>query len=147
MSGPTVDWAALASDFSPDGSLRDIHILDSTREDWQAILDAVRHAGFSLRFLVDSDPAQLPDRVADIFAMQEHNALSLQIGSSGVWVHCHSFADYEIEFNIDPREVSGQDGLDAVVGFMKMLAETVNRAVVLTHENTPAAVILRCPAG
>lgn len=147
MSGTAFDWVTLSSDFAPDGSLRDIYIFDSTRDDWQAVLDAVRNSGLPLRFLVDGEPAQLPERVADIFAMQERVTPSLQINCAGLRVGCHFFADDEIEFDLSPREVSGQDGLDAVAAFMKMLAETVKKDVVLTHEDTPSAVILRYPAG
>ena len=144
MSEPTADWASLASDFSPDGSLRDIYIFDTTVEDWQAIVDRVRRADVTLRFFVDGETAQLPERVADVFAIQQRATPSLRIETDGIGINCHFFARDEVEFDVDPREILGPAKLDVVVRFMKLLSETVRKAVVLTHENAPSAVILRC---
>lgn len=141
-----VDWASVASEFEPEGSLRDIYVFDTTLEDWQSILDAVRRADLQLRFFSDGGPAQPPERIADVFAIQQHATASLHVIDSGVQMNCHFFTQDEVEFDIDPREISGPVQFDVVVRFMKLLADATQKVAVLTPENAPSAIIMRYPA-
>ena len=58
-------------------------------------------------------------------------------------VNCHFFVEDEIEFDLDPREVTGPNQVEAIVGFMTLLGDVTGKAVTLTMENTPEAVIFR----
>jgi hypothetical protein len=67
--------------------------------------------------------------------------------------HCTRFPEEpfftveEIEFDIDPREVKGQQELNALFGFMRCLAQATDKEVVLTAENMREIVIFRASPG
>jgi len=44
---------------------------------------------------------------------------------------------YEIEFTFDPREITSQDSLDAVCGFMEAIGRALDRPVCLGIEGFP----------
>ncbi len=137
-------WDEAAPDFARDGSLRDIYVLGTTVEDWERALGAVRERYAPLRFTAGGEPAALPERAADIFPLREHGTaplLSFEVG--GTLVTCHFFTPEEIEFNIDPGDVTGQDRLEAIADFLRRLAGVVGRPALLTPENLPQSPILR----
>jgi len=43
-------YSGKASEFKPDGSLRDIYVLDVTEEIWEAFIRYVRKSHFQLEF-------------------------------------------------------------------------------------------------
>jgi len=64
-----------------------------------------------------------------------------------VQANCHFFTVEEIEFDIDTREVKGQQELNALLEFMRCLAHATDKEAVLTAENMPEIVILRVRPG
>lgn len=62
--------------------------------------------------------------------------------SATVW-DCHFFVESEIEFDFDPRQVTGQDRLNAVFSFMQLIARACDKKAVLTPENARDATIFR----
>lgn len=51
-----------------------------------------------------------------------------------VWLNCHFFTVDEIEFDLDPRDVSSAADFAALLHFMQGLGQAVNRPVLLTTE-------------
>lgn len=66
----------------------------------------------------------------------------LQVSAGDVYLNCHFFCEEEIEFDLDPRELRGEQDLQAVVAFMSTLANGTGKPAILTHENSQQAVIL-----
>lgn len=62
-------------------------------------------------------------------------------------MNCHFFAVEQIEFDLDPAEVSDPSRLEGLFAFMKGLASAVGKDVLLTPENVPSIVIFRCRPG
>lgn len=86
----------------------------------------------------------MPERVADIFALWERGtAPLLSFDVAGILVTCHFFAPEEIEFSIDPGDVTGQDSLDAIAALLHELASAIKKPALLTPENLPKSPILR----
>lgn len=138
-----MDWKRVAGDFEPDGSLRDIYVRETGRDDWQKVLDALREQWPSLSFTLDGEPAVLPRRVESIFDAQREKAAALCLIVGGAKLICHFFVEDEIEFDLDPREIAGPAQREALVGFMALLGRATGKPVVLTLENAPEAVIFR----
>ena len=67
----TVEWRDVAPDFAPDGSLRDVYVLETGLRGWDAVLALVRAEYAPLRFTVDGAPAPVPWCAADAFAIRE----------------------------------------------------------------------------
>lgn len=141
-----MDWQRVAEDFEPDGSLRDIYVLETSLDAWQSVIDTLRQRWSSLTFTLNGEPATLPQRVEAIFDARREQAALLSLMVGGAQLVCHFFVEDEIEFDIDPREITGPAQLEALIEFMALLGRITAKTVVLTHENSPEAVILRYSA-
>jgi hypothetical protein len=138
-----MDWQRVARDFEADGSLRDIYVLETSLDDWQKVVDALRGRWPSPVFTLDGEPATLPRRVEAIFDAPREQAALLSLAVGEARAACHFFVEDRIEFDIDPRQIAGPAQVEAVAEFMALLGRATGKTVVLTLENAPEAVILR----
>lgn len=122
-----------------DGSLRDIYIFDTVEKDWDAFLELARSQLHT--YTLDGLAQPLPGRTT-VFQDREHShLLSIQAGS--VKINCHFFIPEEIELDIDPTEINGEEEHVAVLQFIEQISEATSRDVVVTQENSPDLVLLR----
>ena len=141
-----VDWDRIAADLTMDeGALLDILILDTSLEDWQRVLDAVRDWTPAPALTLGGEPMDLPERVEEIFRrsqdQDESALLSLVVGGGAF--NCHFFWEGEIEFDLDPKEVTEPAHLDALISFMSLLGDTTGKPVLLTVASSPDGVMFR----
>lgn len=135
-------FADLASDFQPDGSLRDIYVLGTNDPAWRKFLSELKTSAF--RFEVRGffgEMAALPNSYHEAVD-DEGRRFLLKIKLPGATLNCHFFTIAEVELDLDPAEIS-QTTFNEVVGFMRWLSLVVTRDVILTHENQPDRIILR----
>jgi hypothetical protein len=137
-----MDWQQIAPDFEPDGGLRDIYVFGTDLLDWQRIWDALRTWEPLPNLVIGTQPAIMPDKVQDIFAESEQGAM-LSVNVSGALVNCYFYGHDEIQFDADPREVTGPAQLEGLGRFMSLLGRATGKPVVMTMENMREAVILR----
>jgi hypothetical protein len=137
----TVGWEDLKRYiYNVDGSLRDIYVLDATREDWRIWSDLV-NTNYPVRFL---DEHLLPhDRI--LFAEM------LKCWDGGVYllhatfvvgdmeVKCHFFNDEEIENDIDPKQINSYAAHLQLLNYMTLLSQALGKRVLLTPENIKPA--------
>jgi hypothetical protein len=141
-------WDAVREEFAfDDGSWRDIYVLGTDMATWQRMLDGLRAAGYDMAYFRDLQPTELPAEAKQAFPPPDECNRLLSVRFAGVLANCHFFTPEEIEFDIDPREVKGQEQLDALLGFMHCLAEAAAKEAILTAENCPEIVILRVRPG
>jgi hypothetical protein len=138
-----MDWQQIAPDFKPNGSLRDIYVFDTDLLDWQRVLDALRAWEPSPRLAIGGQPAMMPDKVEDVFVEARQQGALMSVEVSGALVNCHFFHHQDIEFDLDPREVTGPAQLEGFERFMSLLGQATGKPVIMTMENMPEAVILR----
>jgi hypothetical protein len=139
-----LQWKAVRHEFAFDGSWRDIYVLGTDMAAWQRMLDGLRSVGYDLTYLRDSKPTELPATAVDAFPpLNGDYSCLLSVRFSGVLANCHFFTPKEIEFDIDPREVTGQGHLDALLDFMQCLAASVGQDAILCPENSSQMVIFR----
>ena len=62
--------------------------------------------------------------------------------AADILVNIHFLSDDEIEFDVDPRELQGQDRLDVLCSFLRIIGSKLNKPVVVTPENTPDRPLL-----
>jgi hypothetical protein len=142
-------WSEVREDWE-DGSnvLRDIYVLSTTEDDWQRVLDLVRASGWPSSYTEGDNPAPLPTKVGEIFERTSGLSVLLRIWpTEGVAIHCHFFVPDEIEFDVSPREVTGQTQLDAVCGFVRAIGKALDKPVLVTWESTPSEPIMRYQPG
>ena len=138
-----MEWAEVASQFAEDSSLRDIYILDTTVDDWQTVLDALRELDPSPVFSLNHEPSELPERAGDLLAKSADFGGLLKVNVGGMVIHCHPNGPDTIEFDILRSDVDGPDRLNVLAGFMERLANVTQKVVTLAHDGAPEAVIGR----
>jgi len=136
-------WDTVRGEFAFDGSWRDIYAFRTDIADWQRMLDAIRSAGYKIVYFRNDQPTEMPAEACQAFPLPGECDRRLSVWFANVLANCHFFTAEEIEFDIDPREVKGPMELNALFGFMRCLAQAMDRDVVLTPENMPEIVIFR----
>jgi hypothetical protein len=138
--GAGVSWGKCETDFEPDGSLRDIYVLQTTLDDWLAVLSSVTAPPYSATV----DGAAASSVSVDLPALLAHpgvHLLSFPVGR--VDVNCHFFSEKEIEFDFVPNGLTEED-LKGLLTFMSSLGRLTGKLVVMTPENCPTHPIFRC---
>jgi hypothetical protein len=119
-----------------DGSLRDIYVLHTSRQDWQRLLDDLHVQGLPMSFRVgEDDDAPVPRAVAEVFARQHEESHTLSIKLSGMMLNTHYVIEDEIELDLDPQELQSEDDFARLLAFMKRLARLLDQPAILTPEN------------
>ena len=142
-----VTWPEAQAEFYRDGSLRDLYVLHTTMDDWQRTLDALRASDLRCQYLRAKRPEPVPRSAVDAFPEAGYADRLLRVDLGGLFANTHFFTDAEIEFDLDPREIHGQDHLDSVLAFMRLLASATEKEAILTPENQPGIVIFRARPG
>jgi hypothetical protein len=126
-----------------DGALFDIFVTDTTANDWQVVVDAVREKNWPTAYTVDGVAAEMPRTVENIFAAGADATLlwSIMLGA-GVTINCHFFYPGEIEFDFCPREIVSDEALAALLGFIAHVGRALGRVAGVTvegdHDPRPA---------
>ncbi len=141
-------WESVRTEFAWEGSWRDICVVSVDLFAWQAAVEALVREGRCGDFTVAGVRRDLPLDVREVFSTGAEGGALWSVSVAGLTLNCHFFDEAEIEFDLDPREIVGQEQLDGVVGFMRTLASATNRPALMTPENMHGAPIIRVsPAG
>jgi hypothetical protein len=140
-------WEQVKTEFEWDGSLRDLYILDAGIRDWQKLIDRLRSSKYRLRYEVDDEVCQLPRSVGDLFLIRAECCPLLSIEVDGIRFNCHFFAEEQIEFDLDPREIDGEAKLQTLFRFMQFLGDSTSKRVVMTPENGAGITIFELLPG
>lgn len=131
----------LVSEFEADGSLRDIYALDTSVTDWNRLLNLSPSLGEAAYFR-GGKAAPLPTSASSIFEDVDHSHL-LQFSLGGPVINTHFFIADEIEFDLDPKEITSQVDLDLVLDFCASVGRGIQRDIRITPENDPDIFYLR----
>jgi hypothetical protein len=129
-----IRWETCRRAFEPDGALRDIYVHGTTIEHWRTLFDALR-ATYAMEYSIDSTARPLPALVDEASTTRDTASPSLHFCVGSIVVACHFFTTDEIEFDIDPREVTSQAALDELLGFLQLVGDTLGKAVIMSYEN------------
>ena len=128
--------------FHWDGSWRDVYVSNTRLEHWDLLFEMLRNYPCTLRYTVDGELMQLPVNSLEVFEDNERSH-SLSIDMEGITVVAHFFGISEMEFDIDPREISSQDRLNRFIEFILALGEKLRKNVRVTEENAPEEIWFR----
>lgn len=141
-------WELVKPEFAWEGSLRDVCVQDVDVASWRIAIAALVDQGFESRFTVGGVVVERPDDVGLLFEGDRDELVCWSLWTEGVLLNCHFFDPGEIEFDLDPREVTGQSQFDALVRVMSLLASSTGRPALMTPENMHDAPIVRVePSG
>jgi hypothetical protein len=130
-------WDEARNFFDPDlmGTLPDIFVPNASAEDWQAIFDLVEARGWPWEFLPGDTTLPLPT-AADVLARPAGaETVELKVWPvPGVLAIFRLMSAEQIDFDVDLRELQGQDGVDTVCAFLREIGQELGKPVLMTPE-------------
>lgn len=127
-----LDWPSQKADFEPDGALRDIYIQNATIDDWRRVVAVILDGRFRARLERGGASVAVPPRFESLFEPDERHLLTFSVGDAVL--ACHFFTPDEIEFSLDPAEVS-ESVLESLLAFMIELGDATGKPVIVSPEN------------
>ena len=128
-----------------DGSLRDIYVHNTTKEDWQIWADFVnKNYRTSFHFYetqVKEDKVDI-SKIFDYWNGIHDNCSRASIYIDNIQINAHFFDDKEIENDISPKEINSIEEHNKLVDYMIGLSNALSKKVVLTAENEPNVVLI-----
>ncbi|MET7330811.1 hypothetical protein [Nonomuraea sp. NPDC005650] len=129
-------WEEVKDLFDPEvnGVLPDVCVPNTSIEDWQAVFDLVRSKGWRYEYCVDGVPLRLPSAEL-MLALRDEASPRLN-----VWPHpdvlaiFRSYAEETVDFDVDLRQLQGQERLDVLCGFLRAIGRCLRKPVVMTSE-------------
>jgi hypothetical protein len=134
---PDLHWDQVRDLFDPDlmGVLPDIFVPDATVQDWQAVLDLVTTSGWRLQFEIDTTAQPLPT-AASVFARPDGDEIvELKVWPDpGVLAIFRLWREAEVSFDVDIRELQGQQGVDTLCALLHAIGSRLGKPVLMTPE-------------
>lgn len=129
--------------FYIDGSLRDIYVVGTSEQDWQALLTYLRVSPYPLEYLLDDEVRPLPELAVDILSIRDEHSPLLRIDQQRLGLNCHFFILEEIEFDLDPKDFQTAQQVSYLLDFMRTTGRVLNKPIILTGENDVQGPLFR----
>jgi hypothetical protein len=138
----TIAWDEVSHEFGDEGALREIVVRGADLETWDRVLRHLQRE-HGPRFSVNDRVAGTPRDAAELLQAASGSMPLFSFRIAEVELTCHVTGGREIVFAFDPREVAGQEELDALIRFLEEIGRTAERDVILTYEYWRSESILR----
>ncbi|MFJ8002876.1 hypothetical protein [Streptomyces fagopyri] len=130
-------WDEVSSFFDPDlmGSLPDVRVPNTSVEDWQEILDLVAEKGWNCQYSEGETVLPVPRAEAVLSRPADAECPNLRVRPAAdvLAIFCFHAAD-EVDFDVDLRELQGQDRLDVFCGFLREIGRRLGKPVLMDPE-------------
>ncbi|MFF7194295.1 hypothetical protein ACFZAM_11365 [Streptomyces sp. NPDC008079] len=122
-------------DLEWEGRLPDVWIEQTTVEDWQKVFDLVGETGWRSEYAEGGAVMPLPRAEAVLSRPDDADCADLRVRPTRdvLAIFRMESAD-EIGFDVDLRELQGQERLDVLCGFLRALGRRLGKPVVMTPE-------------
>ncbi|MFI1212586.1 hypothetical protein ACH4UV_33905 [Streptomyces sp. NPDC020802] len=130
-------WADVRGFFDPDlmGALPDVRVPNTSVEDWQLVLDLVAEKGWKSQYSEGETVFPVPRAEAVLSRPADAECPGLQVSLSADVVAIFRFlAHDEVDFDVDLRELQGQERLDVFCGFLRELGRRLGKPVLMDPE-------------
>lgn len=130
-------WDEVKDFFDPElmGSLPDLFVPDTTVDDWQNLLNLVTTNGWTWRYEEGDTEMPLPSAKTALARPTDLATAHLRVWfSSGVLAIFRFTSEHEIDFDVDLRELQGQDGVDTLCSFLGVIGRGLGKPVLMTNE-------------
>ncbi|MFF3013744.1 hypothetical protein [Streptomyces sp. NPDC057939] len=138
-------WDDVSPLFDPDlmGSLPDVRVPDASVEDWQAVLDLVVEKGWRYQYSEGGRVLPVP-RAEAVLSRSEHaECPDLRVWPTADVLAIFRFrSDDEVDFDVDLRELQGQDRLDVFCGFLREIGRRLGKPVLMDPEGDSGHPVL-----
>ncbi|MFE6787892.1 hypothetical protein ACFVFF_37165 [Streptomyces sp. NPDC057680] len=130
-------WDDVKCFFDPDlmGSLPDVRVPDASVEDWQAVLDLVAEKGWKYQYSEGEGVLPVP-RAEDVLSRPaDAEYPDLRVWPAADVLAIFRFhADDEVDFDVDLRELQGQERLDVFCDFLQEIGRRLTKPVLMGPE-------------
>lgn len=117
--------------------------LNTNINDWRILLRRVIDK-FEYRFYIEGEEQdEIKLDIGDIFKLRNEELICLVILVNGKQLNTYFFDTEQIEFDISPNEIKGEQDIKDIIKFMKFIGSVTRRSVCLTLENSPETIVLR----
>ncbi|MDA2809780.1 hypothetical protein O4J56_03935 [Nocardiopsis sp. RSe5-2] len=130
-------WDDVKDLFDPHtmGSLPDLRVPNTTVNDWQSLLDLIVERGWEHRHSEGDAVVPLPRAQTVLSRAADAECPELRVWpSDGVLAIFRFYAVDEIDFDVDLRELQGQERLDTLCGFLAAIGRCLGRPVLMDPE-------------
>jgi len=145
-----MNWQKLEENiYYMDGSLREIYIHGTTKNDW-FVWAAFVNENYKTLFY-NSENKEIDDKIDITKAFEyledpDKGRCHASIFIDDIQVQAYFFAEEEIENDISPVEIKSVDDHLKLANYMINLSKLLNKKVILTPENSPEIelIIVSC---
>jgi hypothetical protein len=130
-------WDDVKCFFDPDlmGSLPDVRVPDASVEDWQAVLDLVAEKGWKCQYSEGETLLPVPRAEAVLSRPVDADCPHLRVWPTADVLAIFRFhAVDEVDFDVDLRELQGQERLDVFCGFLREIGRRLDKPVLMDPE-------------
>ncbi len=134
---PDLLWDDVKCFFDPDsmGSLPDLRVPHAMPEGWQALLDLVTEKNWKCQYSEGGRVLPVPRAEAVLSRPAGAECPALRVWPTAEMSAIFRFhADDEVDFDVDLREVQGQERLDVFCGFLRAIGRRLGRPVFMDPE-------------
>ena len=138
-------WEDVADLFDGEtaGPLPDLRVPGAEAEGWQEVLDLVVERGWRHRYAEDGAASPLPTARAALARGRAARGPELRVWPAEGLLAVFRFEDEEdVDFDIDVREIRGQEELDVLCGFLGAIGRRLRRPVLMEPEGGGSAPVL-----
>lgn len=141
-----MDWQQLKdSIYYLDGSLRDIYVHGTTRNDWHVWADFVNQ-NYQISFYlsgteIKSDGINIK-KVFEYWDGINKNGLTATVFINGIKMNVHFFSENEIENDIVPAEIHSIEDHIKIINYLVQISKVLNKRITLTPENLPEVELI-----
>lgn len=133
---PDLLWDQAKNFFNPDlmGALPDLHVADVSVAEWQQVFNLVESSDWPFEFRRDMVAQSLPSaREAFESAREVGVDLCVWFGPGALAIF-RMYSPEQIDFDVDLRELQGQDRLNDLCRFLGRLGRLLDRPVLMDAE-------------
>ncbi|MEU0947504.1 hypothetical protein ABZ379_33110 [Streptomyces canus] len=130
-------WDDVEFFFDPDlvGSLPDVRVPGASVEDWQAVLDLVAERGWQCEYSEGEMVPSVPRAGVVLSRGADAECPNLRVWpTADVLATFRFYADDEVDFDVDVRELQGQERLDVFCGFLREIGRRLGKPVLMDPE-------------
>ncbi|MGA5763333.1 hypothetical protein [Nonomuraea bangladeshensis] len=135
---PDLKWDDVKVLFDPEvnGALPDVVVERTTVEDWQLLLDLVREQGWQYASSADGgEPTELPSAAGMAEAADAGETPELHVRPiTGMLLIFRMYQVTSIDFDVDLRELQGQERLDVLMDVFRLIGRRLGKSVLLSAE-------------
>lgn len=141
----SLSWEEVATHFDPrdGGVLPDVHVPGTSVEDWQSLFDLVRESGWGCEYREGFARLPFPS-AAEVFSRSaEGECVEVYVRPvPDMLAIFRAYSAEEIDFDVDLRELQGQNRLDILCGFLSAVGRRLGKPVIMTAEGFRECPIL-----